>query len=128
MRDFVSIEEIPAEALECNHGGAGPIEFRRLLTDSDFKTPIDFVDYTIVPPGSTIGAHQHSGNEEVYFIVAGKPLICVDGQERRLERGSLAVVHSGQTHQLMNDTNEHVAIFVIQVRHSRAGVSAPSAV
>ena len=94
MRDFVCIEEIAAEALECNHDGSGPIEFRRLLTHSDFQTPIDFVDYSIVPPGSTIGAHRHIGNEEIYFIVTGKPLIRVDGQERRLKRGDLAVVLS----------------------------------
>ena len=127
MRDFVSIEEIRAQALECNHDGTGPIEFRRLLAGSDFETPIDFIDYTVVPPGSSIGAHKHSGNEEIYFIVAGKPLISVNGQERRLERGSIAIVHSGQTHQLVNDTSESVAIFVIQVRRSQAGAYAPFA-
>src|SRR5207302_10575143 len=44
----------------------------RLLTASDFTAPIDFVDFTVIPPGSTIGAHQHEGNEEIYFIAAGR--------------------------------------------------------
>ena len=113
--------------MERNHGGTGPIEFRRLLTQSDFETPIDFVDYTIIPPGSTIGVHEHNGNEEIYFVVSGKPRINVDGQERRVERGSIAVVRSGQMHRLVNDTDENVAIFVIQVRRSQSGVQAPAA-
>ena len=127
MRPFVSLEEVDARTLEGNHGGKGPIEFRRLLNGSDFESLIDFVDYTVIPPGSTIGTHEHTANEEIYFIVTGKPRVNVNGQERRLECGSIAVVRSGQTHQLINDTNENVAIFVIQVRHSHAGANVPAA-
>src|SRR5213082_3181787 len=124
MRRFVSIREVDSQTIDGNHGGRGPIEFRRLLTQADFATSVDFVDFTVVPPGSTIGAHEHSGNEEIYFISAGAPRISVDGEERRLEEGSIAVVHSGQTHQLINDTSENVEIFVIQVRQLPAEVPA----
>ena len=116
MRRFVTLDEVRAETLECDHGGFGIIEFRRLLKAFDFQTPVDFVDYTVIPPGSTIGAHKHVGNEEIYFIVEGRPWINVDGDGRRLEPRGIAVVRSGQTHQLVNDTNDRVAIFVVQVR------------
>src|SRR5262249_20840402 len=106
MRSFVCLEEVDARTLESNHGGKGPIEFRRLLNRFDFETLIDFVDYTVIPPGSTIGRHAHTANEEIYFIVAGKPRVNVNGQERRLQHGSIAVVRSDQTHQLINDTND----------------------
>ena len=124
MQRFVCLEEIIAREVERDHGGTGPIEFRRLLTRSDFETPIDFVDYTIIPPGSSIGVHEHEGNDEIYFIVSGKPRIDVDGCERRIEGGGIAVVRSGQKHSLVNDTDENVAIFVIQVRHAQACVEA----
>ena len=88
-----------------------------LVTKADFASSVDFVDLTTIPPNSTIGLHEHHGNEEIYFIAAGRPRVTVDGEERRLERGSIAVVHSGQTHRLINDTGENVEIFVIQVRH-----------
>jgi mannose-6-phosphate isomerase-like protein (cupin superfamily) len=84
------------------------IEFRRLLTRSDFATPVDFVDFTVIPPGSTIGLHDHHGNEEIYFIVSGQPRVAVNGEEIRL--------HSGQAHELVNDTDENVEMFVIQVK------------
>ena len=116
MQRLVDIARIAAQALERNHGGTGWIEFRRLLTSADFAAPVDFVDYTIIPPGSTIGWHRHDGTEEVYFIAAGAPRVKVEEEERRLKRGSIAVVHSGQSHQLINDSDEEVAIFVIQLR------------
>ena len=120
MRDCVSMKDVSPRTLHKNHDGIGPIEFRRLLEQADFSTPIDFVDFTIIPPGSTIGMHRHVGNEEIYFIVAGRPLVAVDGNERRLEPGAIAVVRSGQSHGLINDSSDEVKIFVIQVRHTRA--------
>jgi mannose-6-phosphate isomerase-like protein (cupin superfamily) len=127
VREFVSLEDIRCQMVNGNHGGAGDIEFRRLLEQAEFESPIDFVDYTVIPPGSTIGSHEHSGNEEIYFVVTGKPRIRVGTCERRLQRGSLAVVRSGQTHQLINDTDEPAAIFVIQVRHVQAAAPMPVA-
>jgi hypothetical protein len=114
-KSFTSVEAFPATE-KCNdHGGIGPISFRRLLDRTDFKVPLDFVDYTVVPPGSTIGRHQHSGNEELYFIAAGSPLVRVNDQEARLARGSLTIVHDGEWHELINDTSDKVEILVIQV-------------
>jgi mannose-6-phosphate isomerase-like protein (cupin superfamily) len=115
VKHFVSTQEVPAIAREREHGGSGPIEFRRMLECDDFATNIDFVDYTVIPAGSTIGRHIHTGNEELYFISAGNPLVCVDGTARRANAGSIVVVHSGEWHELVNDTDQAVAIFVIQV-------------
>jgi mannose-6-phosphate isomerase-like protein (cupin superfamily) len=116
MRDFVLLKDVSPRTLNANHDGYGPIEFRRLLNQSDFSSPIDFVDFTIIPAGSTIGAHRHDGNDEIYFIVEGSPRVAIDGNERRLEPGGIAVVRSGQTHGLVNDSKLPVKIFVIQVR------------
>jgi mannose-6-phosphate isomerase-like protein (cupin superfamily) len=50
-----------------------------------------------------------------YFIVSGTPLVIINGDEKRLESGSIAVVRSEQTHSLVNDTDSDVVILVIQV-------------
>ena len=122
MKLFSGTFDVPATKRSEEHGGVGDIQFRRLLIDEDFSAPVDFVDFTIIPPGSTIGLHQHSGNEEIYLVVSGSPLLLVDGQERRMVKGALSVVHSGQSHGLKNDTDKDVEIFVIQVRLSKADV------
>jgi mannose-6-phosphate isomerase-like protein (cupin superfamily) len=115
---FAEIAATPARSIESDHGGTGCIVFRRLLDQHDFTGAVDFVDFTIVPPGSSIGMHEHRCTEELYFVAAGEPLVEVDGCERRLSRGDVAIVHSGQAHRLTNDRAEAVEILVIQVRHS----------
>ena len=116
MKCFTSIDEVEPVHREREHDGVGPILFRRMLSSSEFATNVDFVDVTTIPPGSVIGRHYHHGNEELYFIVSGTPLMRVDGVERRLQRGGIAVVHSEGWHELVNDTSDAVEIFVIQVR------------
>jgi len=116
MKCYSDTLEVPGLVEEHCHGGKGSVLFRRLLDNSAFAGMVDFVDFTVIPPGSTIGEHGHHGNEEMYLIVSGEPLMTVNGESRRLARGAVSVVHSGQRHQLVNDTKEDVVIFVVQVR------------
>lgn len=116
LQSFVAgIESTPIRR-SGEHGGVGSITFRRLLACDQFSSNVEFVDYTIVPPGSTIGRHMHDGNEELYYIASGSPLVNVNGEERRLQPHDVAVVRSGQWHELINDTADDVEIFVVQVR------------
>jgi len=118
MDAFTDLEAKPAQRREGEHGGSGSISFRRMMDESQFASGLDFVDFTIVPPGSTIGKHFHHGSEELYFVVDGAPLINVNGRERRVGPGSLSVVRSGEWHSLTNDTLSEVSILVVQARVS----------
>ena len=113
---FVLLSSVDPITRYNEHQGVGWILFRRLLSSSDFQSPIDFVDYTVIPPGSIIGKHEHADNNEMYFIASGRPLVRINGESERLERGSVAVVRSGEWHELVNDTDQDVEILVIQVR------------
>ena len=116
VKSFTHLTDVSPVALRHDHGGVGEIHFRRLWTEQDFQAPIDFVDFTVIPPQSTIGRHAHRGNEEAYFVASGSPLVRIDDDVRRLSRGDIAVVRSGQSHELINDTPNDVEILVIQVR------------
>lgn len=112
---FRSVSSIRAIERSNEHGGDGPIQFRRIFSDLDFDSPIEFVDYTEIPPGSSIGRHEHHGNEEIYYIAGGTPVVTVDDHIERLQPGSVAVVRNGGSHELRNDTSDVVKILVIQV-------------
>ena len=92
MKSFFHLNEIPAITRSEEHGGKSEIHFRRISTADDFESPIDFVDFTVVPPQSTIGWHSHVGNEEAYFIAAGNPLVRVDRDKRQVSGKSVRSV------------------------------------
>ena len=114
MDAFITLESRPAIQRAEEHGGQGPISFRRLMDRSQFASALDFVDFTVIPAGSSIGRHFHHGSEELYFVVNGFPLININGEESRVGPGSVTVVRSGQWHSLTNDTPSEATILVVQ--------------
>lgn len=115
---FAFLSDVKAIERSGEHGGEGLIVFRRMLEGASFDAAVDFLDVTSIPPGSTIGTHDHVDSEEIYVVLDGEPLIDVQGIERRLCRGDVAVVHPGGRHALRNDTDHDVTIAVIQLRPS----------
>jgi mannose-6-phosphate isomerase-like protein (cupin superfamily) len=112
---FRAVDDVSSEVRHGEHGGQGPLAFRRVLDRKDFNAPVDFVDYTVVPPGTHIGTHRHLGNDELYFVVAGTPWITVNGEGRRGFPGLVSIVHDGGSHSLLNDSTTDVTILVMQV-------------
>jgi mannose-6-phosphate isomerase-like protein (cupin superfamily) len=100
---------------EIAHNGNGILKKVRAYYDGDFQTPIDFIDYVIVPPGTTIGIHTHRNNEELYFIVKGKGKMYLQDDERPVKEGDVIVNPVGGKHGLTNDSENDMMIFIIQV-------------
>lgn len=53
-------------------------------------------------PGSTIGYHKHSDNEEVYFILSGQGLYTEEDEELSVETGDVLLCRQGKSHGIRN--------------------------
>lgn len=95
------------------HGGQGFVFFRRVLAP-EFDSDISFLDYTVIPPGSTIGYHKHSDSEEVYIILKGEGSMCVDSVEELVIAGDVILNKNGSSHGLVNTGNENLEILVFE--------------
>ena len=95
------------------HDGAGEIIFRRVL-EKEFASGINFLDYTIMPPKTEIGYHQHVGTEEVYVVISGSGIMKINGLEKRVGANDVIVASDGDWHGLLNDTEEETVILVFE--------------
>lgn len=95
------------------HGGEGTLKFRRIL-EKEFQSHISFFDYTILPPGTTIGFHKHVDSEEVYFILKGKGMMRVDNEEVEVSDGDVILNPSGSSHGLKNHSAQDLEILVFE--------------
>jgi len=82
--------------------------------DREFSSGIDFLDYTVMPPRTTIGYHQHIGTEEVYVVLSGSGKITLNGMEKRVFPNDVIVAFDGDWHGLENDTEEDLTILVFE--------------
>ena len=99
------------------HNGRGAVLFREVFSKNDFKSTIQFLHETSVMPNSTIGYHKHSGNEEIYYVIEGKGLMVVDGQEKIVETGDAVTTYSGSSHGLKNIGAKDLKILVFEAKY-----------
>jgi mannose-6-phosphate isomerase-like protein (cupin superfamily) len=104
-----------ALAEEGCHGGRGVIQFRRML-EAELQSKISFLDYTVVPPGSSIGYHAHLDTEEIYIVLEGTGLMTVDGEDQQVVRGDVVFNRRGGSHGLANNGTTDLEIMVVEGR------------
>ena len=103
------------EGLENCHDGTGTLRHVSLFQDSDFATRIRFINYTILPAGTSIGKHTHGDDEELYILLEGNGMMVVDGETREVEAGDIIVNKPFGTHELINNSDKDIRILVLEV-------------
>jgi quercetin dioxygenase-like cupin family protein len=106
--------DAPREPLVA-HGGPGTCEIARLFQSGELQGTWHFIEYLVVPPGVTIGAHRHGANEELYFIITGQATMTINGQTHTVKPGDLIINHPNWEHGLHNDGQTEVKLLVIEV-------------
>lgn len=91
------------------------VEGARLFGQGDFETPLKFLYYSVLPPGTSIGYHGHREDEEIYIILEGTGLMTINGTETRVVLGDIVVNKPWWKHGLLNDGSEPIRAIVFEV-------------
>jgi len=94
------------------HGGKGEILFRRMWDGESFKTNWEFVDHCVLPPGTSIGYHQHNMIEEVYYLVSGGGRMTVNDTTWDVRAGDAIPCTLHDSHGLFNPGREDIELIV----------------
>lgn len=113
IRNFLKSE---FEPLENCHDGIGTLKNVTVFNKEDFKTNISFINYTVLPPETSAGIHQHKDDEEVYIILEGSGIMTVDGESRSVTKGDVIINRPFGSHGLLNNSKEEMKILVFEVK------------
>jgi quercetin dioxygenase-like cupin family protein len=98
------------------HHGKGTVHNVQLFGKEDFDTRLRYIAFTKIPPGASIGFHDHPNErEEVYTILQGTGLFTLNSDQQRVKTGDVIVTKPGCSHGLENDASEPLGVFVFWV-------------
>ena len=99
------------------HDGEGDIRQTVLLDGEALQgRKVNFIFDNVLPPGASIGAHDHRGvDEEYYLILAGSGTMTLDGKIYEVGPGDITAVFPGGQHDLVNTGRGDMRVLVISV-------------
>ncbi|MDR1733209.1 MAG: cupin domain-containing protein [Synergistaceae bacterium] len=77
-------------------------------------SPFQVVAHQTLPPGSSLGYHQHTDNEELYVILSGKGTFYDEGKvAKTVGPGDMTLTLKGQSHGLVNTGSEPLVFLAV---------------
>ncbi|MBL8839989.1 MAG: cupin domain-containing protein [Planctomycetes bacterium] len=117
--DRCNLGQLPLERVRA-HGGDGTIAFCRVAAREQLSGALNFIDLAELPPGASIGRHQHADDEEEFYLVlSGSGRMERDGESFRVNAGDLIRNGPGGAHGLVNDGAEPLRLFVFEAKLPR---------
>ena len=87
---------IPMAFGEC-HDGKGTLMCKSLL-DGCESDQFAYMHSDDMPAGVSIGIHEHSLGEEIYYLVSGKGILTMDGKQYEMKTGDISLCKLGHSH------------------------------
>jgi uncharacterized cupin superfamily protein len=110
----IRLSELPLDSIVA-HDGVGSIGFVRLSERFGLRGDWIFVDFASVPPGATVGLHEHAADEELYVVVRGAGVATTNGLDEPIEAGSVLVNPPHAVHGIRNVGTEPLEFVVLKV-------------
>lgn len=111
------IFNLPSATIERCHKG-GMVFLREVFNKKLLESGFNFLHYSLIPPGSTIGTHQHINNEEIYIILEGQGLMFLNEQPFNIKAGDAILTKHGDTHALVNNSESDISILVVEAAYN----------
>lgn len=95
--------EMRVEKRDKMRGGEGTVTIVHLFEKEEFGSKTRLCAKLVLPPGASIGEHQHEGEDEVYLVTKGSGLLRDGLSESRVSAGDAILTGKGQSHSIHND-------------------------
>jgi len=108
--------EMPTERRDKMRGGEGTIGITTLVNARDLPHGRLLADIEI-PPGASIGLHEHGAETEYFVIHGGKGVVVDGGVEREIGEGDVVVTGGGASHGIRNPFDRPLRLVALIITH-----------
>ncbi len=107
------MEQMKKEIREKMRGGNGSIEILHILEKEEMKGKVRMFARVTLNPGSSIGEHDHVGEEEAYYILKGTAQVNDNGILKTVHAGDVILTGDGAYHAIENTGDEPLEFMAV---------------
>ncbi|HOW87033.1 MAG TPA: cupin domain-containing protein [Candidatus Omnitrophota bacterium] len=98
-------------------GGTGEITVRHYFKPEEIKARTRLCSELILPPGTSIGVHDHVDEDEIYIIQKGRGIMTDGGKEFPVAAGDAILTGQGASHSIRNAGNEDLVVTAVIIKY-----------
>lgn len=98
----ITRKQMKVEHKEKMRGGEGTVTVVHMADPAGMKHHRLVADMTI-PPGASIGEHDHVNEIEYYVILEGEGIVVDDGKDVKVGPGDVVATGDGASHSIRNE-------------------------
>jgi mannose-6-phosphate isomerase-like protein (cupin superfamily) len=105
-----------SETKEKRQGGEGITSYTYLV-DCEKEKNIRMLAELTLPPGASIGPHQHDAETEYYIILSGSGSVIDNGRDVPVKAGDAVITGNGAAHSIKNTGSAPLVFHAIIVTY-----------
>lgn len=105
--------EMTVENIRSMRGGKGEAQVVHILEKNEFQKKGRLFAKNILKPGTSIGAHEHVGDFETYYIIKGEGILDDNGIKVKVTAGDMGYTKSGTCHGIENTGSEDLEFIAL---------------
>ena len=106
-------DERKTETREKMRGGTGTVTIEHYFRKDEFSAKARLCARLTLPPGASIGAHQHEAEDEVYIVEQGHGVLDDGTSKQMVSVGDAVLTGNGESHAIANCGEEDLVITAV---------------
>jgi mannose-6-phosphate isomerase-like protein (cupin superfamily) len=109
-------ESMETEARPGMRGGTGVVTVRHFFKPEEMTARTRLCARLTLPPGASIGSHQHEHEDEVYIVLNGEGVLDDGHTKTTVRAGDAVLTGKGESHAIANtgkDVLEIIAVIML---------------
>ncbi len=96
--------------------GKGDCVLMSAFSSSEIKSNVSFCGTVTLEKGCSVGLHQHTENDEIYYIISGVGSVDEgDGKRKLVTAGDTILTGDGGFHDMINESDEPLIFLAIVI-------------